>query len=65
MFSGERMNLLKWFRTHKSFSNVAALLFIMIPSAGLFIAANHDAVQWIWVGISLVVLGNFIALIPK
>lgn len=59
------MNPLKWLRSHKQASFFAALLLMTIPSAGLFIAADNAAVQWIWVGFSLIIFGNFIALLVK
>ena len=59
------MNLVKWLQSHKPTSYFAALLLMTIPSVGLFFAANNKAIPWIWVGISLIILGNFIALLVK
>ncbi|MBN1536936.1 MAG: hypothetical protein JW908_09410 [Anaerolineales bacterium] len=59
------MTLLKWMRSHKPTSFLIALLLMTVPSAGLFSAANNTAVPWIWVGISLIILGNVIALLVK
>lgn len=59
------MHLLKWLRAHKPASYITALLLMTIPSAGLFVAANYGAMVWIWVGISFIILGNFIALLVK
>lgn len=59
------MNSLRRLKIHKQIGYFAALLFMTLPAAGLFLAANNADVLWIWVLVSLIVIGNLIALLLK
>lgn len=52
--------LRQWLRRYKHVAHLVAFLLIIIPSAGLYLAAQQDAISWIWILIAIVVFGNIL-----
>lgn len=55
--------MIKRLRTHKFEFHLAVILLMAIPPLPLYFAAQRDAQGWIWVLLSLVVLGNILTLL--
>ena len=55
--------MIKRLRTHKFEFHLAGILLMAIPPLPLYFAAQRDAQGWIWVLLSLVVLGNILTLL--
>jgi hypothetical protein len=59
------MNFLLLLRKNKKSGYFFALLLMTLPSAGLYGAVNNGSGWWIWIDISLIIIGNLIALLLK
>lgn len=55
--------MIKRLRAHKFEFHLVVILLMAIPPLPLYFAAQQDALGWIWVLLSLVVLGNILALL--
>ncbi len=58
-------SLIKKLRAHKFETHLAAILLMAVPPVALYFAAERGAVGWIWFLISLVILGNLLALLVE
>jgi hypothetical protein len=55
-------SLLEWLKEHKFEAHLMIFLLMIIPSAGLYLAAQRDAGAWIWVLIAVFALVNILAM---
>lgn len=59
------MGLLNRLKKSRQLGNFIVFILMTLPSIGLFIAAKAEAVNWIWILIGMVILGNITALLLK
>ena len=57
--------IVAWLRAHKFETQVTAVLLMAIPPLPLYFAAQRGAVGWIWVLLSMVILGNVLVLLAR
>lgn len=58
-------DLRKWLRTNKFQAHLIVLALLIIPPVPLFYAARNGSVGWIWIWLSVVVLGNILVLFVR
>ena len=56
---------MQWLKEHKFEAHLTAFLMMIIPSAGLYFAAQGEATGLIWALLGLFVLANLFAIILK
>jgi hypothetical protein len=52
---------MKWIEGHKFNAHVIAFLLMVLPPIPLYLAGRSEASGWFWPLLSLVVLGNLLA----
>ena len=50
---------------HKFQAHLLAFLLMVLPPAGMYLAARAGAFTWIWILLAIVVLGNLLAIVVK
>ena len=55
----------QFLNAHKFQAHLLAFLLMVLPPAGLYLAARSGAIAWIWVLLAVVVLGNLLAIAVK
>lgn len=56
-------SIVKKLRAHKFETHLAAIFFMAVPPVLLYFVAERGALGWIWILLSLVILGNILALL--
>lgn len=56
------IRLVRRIRAHKFEAHLLAFLLIALSAGLMYHAAEREAITWIWILISIVVLGNILAL---
>ncbi|MBU0511915.1 MAG: hypothetical protein KJ638_09480 [Chloroflexi bacterium] len=55
----------EWLRAHKFQAHLTAFLLMVIPSVGLYFAANAGVTALIWGLLGVFALGNLLAMVVK
>ena len=55
---------IQWLRRHTFETHLIAFLVMVIPTIGLYFAAQRNLTPFIWILIGIVIIGNLLVLIP-
>lgn len=56
-------NLRKKIEKRKFTRHLASFVLILLPSAGLYLAAQGNQTNWVWLLLGLIVIGNLLAMV--